>query len=86
MSIPNKKEVTEVFLLNPGLYPCTAALYSTATINPQYSLPETNQDQAVQKAIKAIHELCDAVKQMDEPHRREAMCACAAVMISEMYN
>lgn len=41
------------------------------------------QDIEVGKVVKAIHDLCDAVKNIDESHQQEAFCLCLAVMVQE---
>lgn len=41
------------------------------------------QNIEVEKAVKAIHDLCGAVKNMDEPHQQEAFCLCLAAMAQE---
>lgn len=44
-----------------------------------------NQDKKVRDAIKAMHDLCDAVKDMDQEHQQQAFLGCLAVMAEE-YN
>ena len=58
------------------------------TVNPQYyhsiqhQIPSygSNQDLEVAKAVKAIHDLCEAVKKMDESHQQAAFCLCLQQM------
>ncbi len=38
------------------------------------------QDQKVKDAIKAIRDLCEATKGMDEEHQKKAFYACLAEM------
>lgn len=64
--------------------------------NPQYVNPVYyNQMQAqitqyqfqqnieVEKTVKAVRDMCEAVKKMDEQHQQEAFMACLGVMAQE---
>ncbi|MBR2479204.1 MAG: hypothetical protein IKB47_02230 [Clostridia bacterium] len=44
---------------------------------------EANQDKEIIKAVKAIHDLCEAVKQLDNQHQQIAFSACLAEMAKE---
>ena len=39
---------------------------------------EAKQNEEVKKAVKAIHDLCEAVKQLDDQHQQNAFYACLA--------
>lgn len=41
------------------------------------------QNIEVGKAVKATHDLCVAIKKMDETHQQEAFYACLATMTQE---
>ncbi len=41
------------------------------------------QDKKVCDAVKAIHDLCDAIRGMDEPHQQQAFAACLTEMARE---
>lgn len=41
------------------------------------------QNIEVEKAVKATHDLCSAVKNMDERHQQETFCLCLAAMAQE---
>lgn len=41
------------------------------------------QNMEVSKAVKAMHDLCGAVKKMDEYHQQEAFGACLIAMAQE---
>ncbi len=41
------------------------------------------QNIEVEKAVKATHDLCSAVKNMDERHQQEAFWLCLAAMAQE---
>ena len=43
-----------------------------------------NQDKKVRDAIKAMHDLCDAVKDMDQEHQQQAFLGCLGVMAEEL--
>ena len=43
-----------------------------------------NQDEKVRDAIKAMHDLCDAVKDMDQEHQQQAFLGCLGVMAEEL--
>ena len=42
-----------------------------------------NQDKKVRDTIKAMHDLCDAVKDMDQNHQEQAFLGCLAVIAEE---
>ena len=44
-----------------------------------------NQDEKVRDAIKAMHDLCDAVKDMDQEHQQQAFLGCLGVMAEELH-
>lgn len=46
---------------------------------------DTMQDLEVQKAVKAMHDLCEATKKLDEPHQKQAFYYCLAEM-AKHYN
>jgi len=68
-------------------------MFNSSTVNPQYYQSvkdqilgyEANQDLEVAKAVKAVHDLCVAVKKMDEEHQREAFILCLGQIAAE-YN
>jgi hemoglobin-like flavoprotein len=62
--------------------------------NPQYVNSEyyhkmeqqqnkADQDKEIAKAVKAIRDLCEAVKQLDNEHQQIAFSACLAEMAKE---
>ncbi len=62
-------------------------MFNTQYVNPDYYrlVLEQNrysqeQDKKVLDAVKAIHDLCDAIKGMDEAHQQTAFYACLAEM------
>lgn len=63
-------------------------MFNPQTVNPQYyhsiqgQIPTygSNQDLEVAKAVKAIHDLCEAVKKMDESHQKAAFWLCLQQM------
>lgn len=42
------------------------------------------QNKEVANAVKAIHDLCEAVKKLDSQHQQTAFYACLAEMAKEM--
>ncbi len=66
-------------------------MFNRQYVNPQYYRQQQQQieqynweqDQEVSKAVKAIGDLCKAVKQMDEKHQQVAFQLCLAKMASE---
>lgn len=48
--------------------------------NMQY---QVKQNKEVINAVKAIHDLCEAVKQLDDHHQQIAFSACLAEMAKE---
>ena len=67
-------------------------MFNPQTVNPQYyhsiqhQIPSygSNQDQEVAKAVKAIHDLCEAVKKMDESHQQAAFYLCLNQMATDL--
>ncbi len=68
--------------------------FNNMMFNPQYVNPtyyqqiqqmqyEQQQNKHVYDAVKSIHDLCEAVKKMDEPHQKQAFTACLAEMAKE---
>lgn len=41
------------------------------------------QNNEVMKAVKAMHDLCEAVKKMDPEHQQQASALCLAVIAAE---
>ena len=66
--------------------------------NPQYVNPDyyamlqakaakqyqQNQSNEVQKAVKATHDLCEAVNKLDAEHQQQAFYACLTVLAAEL--
>ena len=44
---------------------------------------EANQNEEVGKAVKAIRDLCEAVRELDDQHQQMAFYACLAEMARE---
>lgn len=44
-----------------------------------------NQDKKVRDAIKEMHDLCDAVKDMDQNHQQQVFFGCLGVMAEEFH-
>lgn len=66
-------------------------MFNPNYVNPEYfnnsvKLKEYSfdQDKKVADAVKAIHDLCEAVKGMDSNHQEIAFVACLAEMTKEM--
>lgn len=67
-------------------------MFNPNTVNPQYYQSvrnqirayEANQNLEVAKAVNAVHDLCEAVKNMDEPHQKEAFFLCLEQMAAYM--
>lgn len=67
-------------------------MFNPQTVNPQYyhsiqhQIPtyRSNQDLEVAKAVKAIHDLCEAVKKMDESHQQAAFYLCLNQMATDL--
>lgn len=68
--------------------------FNNMMFNPQYVNPNyyytmqhiqynQQQDKKVCDAVKAIHDLCESVKGMDEQHQQTAFCLCLAEMANE---
>jgi len=61
-------------------------MFNPQFVNPTYyakmQQPQNDfqQDKKVYDAVKAIHDLCEAVRGMDESHQQQAFAACLAEM------
>ena len=65
--------------------------------NPQYVNPnyyhqmiqqqkyETEQNKKIADAVKAVHDLCEAVRGMDNAHQQKAFIACL-IELGKTYN
>ena len=42
---------------------------------------ETTQNLEVKKAVKAVQDLCESIKKLDEPHQKQAFYYCLAEMV-----
>ena len=66
-------------------------MFNPQYVNPQYyqanmyQLQQYNyeQNREVANAVKAIHDLCEAVKKLDEQHQQIAFLACVEEMANE---
>lgn len=45
---------------------------------------QQNQSAEVVKAMKATHDLCEAVNKLDAEHQQQAFYACSMVLASEL--
>lgn len=67
-------------------------MFNPETVNPEYyesvrlQIAQYNweQDKEIRNAVKAIHDLCSAVKKMDPEHQKKAFFACLGQMRTEM--
>ncbi len=63
--------------------------YNQQYVNPGYYaqqhdyIRQMQQTVEVQRAAKAVKDLCDAVKNLDEYHQQQAFLACLCVMAQE---
>lgn len=42
------------------------------------------QQQEIAKAVRALHDYCDAARRIAPEYQQQAFCACAAAIINEM--
>ena len=42
------------------------------------------QNAEVQKAVKAIYDLCEAVNKLDAEHQQQAFCVCLGIIAAEL--
>lgn len=45
---------------------------------------QQDQDAEVQKAVKAIYDLCEAVNKLDAEHQQQAFCVCLGIIAAEL--
>ena len=68
-------------------------MFNPNTVNPQYYLMlqnqiqqfEINQSVEVLNAVKAVHDLCEAVKKMDDAHQQTAFFLCLKQMSEDFH-
>lgn len=62
--------------VNPGFYQSI----------PAQAMWQYQQDQnaEVQKAVKAIYDLCEAVNKLDAEHQQQAFCVCLGIIAAEL--
>ena len=63
---------------------CSSTRSSEFTLNDFHIKYNRNQDIEILKAVKAVHDLCEAVKKMDTAHQQTAFLACLQQMAIEM--
>ena len=53
---------------------------------PSQTMWQYQQDQnaEVQKAVKAIYDLCEAVNKLDAEHQQQAFCVCSGIIAAEL--
>ena len=53
---------------------------------PSQTMWQYQQDQnaEVQKAVKAIYDLCEAVNKLDVEHQQQAFCVCFGIIAAEL--
>ena len=53
---------------------------------PSQTMWKYQQDQnaEVQKAVKAIYDLCEAVNKLDAEHQQQAFCVCLGIIAAEL--
>ena len=53
---------------------------------PSQTMWQYQQDQnaEVQKAVKAIYDLCEAVDKLDAEHQQQAFCVCLGIIAAEL--
>ena len=68
-------------------------MFNSTYVNPSFyqSIPpqtmwqyQQNQNAEVQKAVKATHDLCEAVNKLDAEHQQQAFYACLTVLATEL--
>ena len=53
---------------------------------PSQTMWQYQQDQnaEVQKAVKAIYDLCEAVNKLDAEHQQQAFCVCLGIIAAAL--
>ena len=67
-------------------------MFNPAYVNQNFyqSIPQAmwqyqqSQNAEVQKAVKATHDLCEAVNKLDAEHQQQAFYACLTVLAGEL--
>lgn len=64
-------------------------MFNQKYVNPNYYYQNMqqqynqDQDEKILDAVKAIHDLCKAIKEMDPSHQEQAFSACLIAMAKE---
>lgn len=65
-------------------------MFNQQYVNPNYYYQNMqqkynqDQDEKVLDAVKAIHDLCKAIKEIDPSHQEQAFLACLTAMAQEL--
>ena len=65
-------------------------IFNQQYVNPNYLLQlqqqqyHAEQHLEIQKAVKALHDYCDAARKIAPEYQQQAFCACAAAILEEM--
>ena len=65
-------------------------IFNQQYVNPSYLLQlqqeqyHNQQQQEISKAVKALHDYCDAARKIEPEYQQQAFCACAAAILEEM--
>ena len=60
-----------------------SSYYAQKQIQDQIAQYHQEQNNEVMKAVKAVRDLCDSVKKMDNDHQQQAFAACLSVLVQE---
>ena len=70
--------------------PLYEQIFNQQYVNPDYLLQlqiqqyHTEQQQEIQKAVKALHDYCDAARKIAPEYQQEAMKQCITALLMEM--
>ena len=64
-------------------------IFNQRYVNPAYLQQlqmqhHAEQQQEISKAVKALHDYCDAARKIAPEYQQQAFCACAAAILEEM--
>ena len=64
-------------------------IFNQQYVNPDYLQQlqlqhHKQQQQEIAKAVKALHDYCDAARKIAPEYRQQAFCVCAAAILEEM--
>ena len=79
------KEVTNMYFNQQMFNPSTVNPNNYHAVKDQIARLDIEQNKEIANAVKAVHDLCEAVKKLDEAHQHTAFLLCLKQMGEDMH-